>query len=167
MDDIAVDVAVDGRRRLDQAIVAEKADAARLDERVEERRTSALTLDDEERAKAEARYREIQDRIAAQLIMMGGDPEDVPAREASLDDELSAMSAELDKFAAGADDLEGNVRALRRLTHDGPSKNVKAWRDEIGRRTDNLWAATEAAVSQANEMRSTLARVRRMAEPRL
>jgi len=169
--DTAIDVAEptdDRRHRLEQAIVAEKAETARLDERVEDRRSEALTLDEEERAKAEARYREIQDKIAAQLIVMDSAGAKTPTVvAASLGDELKAMSAELDRFAARADDLEGNVRALRRLAREGPGSDVGRWRDEIGRRAEDLQPAAEAAVTRANDLRSALVRVRRMAEPRL
>jgi hypothetical protein len=155
------------RQRLDDAIAAEKMESARLDEHMKDRRSAAGSLDKKARADAEARYREIQDRISAQLALMGSEQSEETPTVASLGEELGGMSAALDKFSAQADDLEGNVRALIRLTRDGPGSEIGAWRGEITRRANGMQAASESVVSQANEMRSALARVRRMAEPRI
>ncbi len=150
------------RTILEDAIVTEDRETHKVDGAMRDRKVSAAQLEADLRARQKVRSDGLRAKIAARMAEI---QESAPASESPDEDEdVDMMLGKLDD-ALGAiidrtNDMEGNVRALKRIAGEKELADASA-------RAADLKTASDQAVFHAQAGRALTARIRRLLAPPL
>jgi hypothetical protein len=162
----------EARARLEEAIKDDTAETLELNDHMTRQRTAVAAV-----AAVTAENNSLRAQLAARLSLHAEDKASAvaAARTATpglgANVELREISDAVDALTKCCDDLEGNLRAMQRIVRGaggGAGGGLSGEKTaELGRRVEGMSVATFAAVSHSGDIRSGVARARRLTEPLL